>query len=163
MRKIQIISLFLLLFVLSSCVQQVDFDAEKEKVNAVLDICNKGWETQDLPVISNVYAHDSDMIAFGTDLTERFVGWEDLEKSLKEMFASFNDVTYEISNRTIKIGKSGDVAWFTEIQDIKLIVDDEKIELRNGRNTGVLEKRDGKWLIIQSHFSLPVEGQAAEY
>ena len=163
MRRIQIISLFLLLFVLSSCVQQVDFDAEKEQVNAVLDACNKGWETQDIAAISNVYAHDSDMITFGTDLVERFVGWEDLEKSLKEMFTAFNEVTYEISNRTIKIGKSGDVAWFTEIQDIKLIVNEEKIELKNGRNTGVLEKRDGKWVIVQSHFSLPVEGQAAEY
>ena len=151
------------MFVLSSCVQQVDFDAEKEQVNAVLDICNKGWETQDIAAISNVYAQDSDMIAFGTDLAERFVGWEDLEKSIKEMFAAFNDVTYEISNRTIKIGKSGDVAWFTEIQDIKLIMNEEKIELKNGRNTGVLEKRDGKWVIVQSHFSLPVEGQAAEY
>lgn len=163
MRNIQVILFFLLLFVLSSCVQQVDFDAEKEQVNAVLDICNKGWETQDIAAISNVYAQDSDMIAFGTDLAERFVGWEDLEKSIKEMFAAFNDVTYEISNRTIKIGKSGDVAWFTEIQDIKLIMNEEKIELKNGRNTGVLEKRDGKWVIVQSHFSLPVEGQAAEY
>ena len=163
MRIVQIISLFLFLFVLSSCMQQVDFDAEKEQVNAVLDICNKGWESQDLTAISSVYAHDPDMIAFGTDLAERFVGWEDLEKSLKEMFASFNDLTYQISNRTIKISKSGDVAWFTEIQDIKLIVNEEKRELKNGRNTGVLEKRDGKWVIVQSHFSLPVEGQAAEY
>ena len=38
MRRIQIILLFLLLFVLSSCVQQVDFDAEKEQINTVLDI-----------------------------------------------------------------------------------------------------------------------------
>ena len=163
MRTIQFVSFFLLLFVLSSCVQQVDFEAEREQINAVLDLCNKGWETQDLAIISNVYAHDSDMIVFGTDLAERFVGWEDLEKSLKKMFASFNDVTYKISNRTIKIENDGDVAWFTEIQDIKLKVEEEDIELKNGRNTGVLEKRDGKWVIVQSHFSLPIEGQAAEY
>ncbi len=163
MRRIQIISLFLLLFVLSSCVQQVDFDAEKEQINTVLDLNIKASETKDIAAISNVYAHDSDMIVFGTDLAERFVGWENLEKSLKEMFAAFNDVSYEVSNRTIKIDKSGDVAWFTEIQDIKLIVNEEPLEIKNARYTGVFEKRDGKWVIVQSHFSLPVEGQAAEY
>lgn len=163
MRKIQVILLFLLLIVISSCVQQVDFDAEKEQVNTVLNINIKASETKDIAAISNVYAHDSDMIVFGTDLAERFVGWENLEKALKEMFAAFDDASYEVSNKTIKIGKSGDVAWFTEIQDIKLIVNEEQLEIKNARHTGVLEKRDGKWVIVQSHFSLPVEGQAVEY
>lgn len=79
------------------------------------------------------------------------------------MFAAFDDASYEVSNRTIKISKSGDEAWFTEIQNIKLIVNEEQLEIKNARHTGVLEKRDGKWVIVQSHFSLPVEGQAVEY
>ncbi len=163
MRRIQIVSLFLFLFVLASCVQQVDLDAEKEKVNTVLDINIKASETKDIAMVSNVYAHDSDMVVFGTDLAERFVGWENLEKALKKMYAAFNEASYEVSNRTIKIENDGDVAWFTEVQNVKLIVNEEPLEIKNARHTGVLEKRDGKWVIVQSHFSLPVEGQAAEY
>ena len=31
------------------------------------------------------------------------------------------------------------------------------------RFAGVLEKRNGNWVIVQIHASMPVEGQAVEY
>jgi SnoaL-like domain len=31
------------------------------------------------------------------------------------------------------------------------------------RATGVLEKRDGKWLLVQMHFSVGVQEQAVQY
>jgi ketosteroid isomerase-like protein len=39
----------------------------------------------------------------------------------------------------------------------------EAVSLEGMRVTSVLEKRQGKWLIVHFHYSMPVAGQAIKY
>ena len=59
---------------------------------------------------------------------------------------------------------AGTVAWFSEVLDVKVVVaTGEAVELEGTRFTGVLEKRNGNWVLVQIHASVPVAGQAVEY
>jgi ketosteroid isomerase-like protein len=58
-------------------------------------------------------------------------------------------------NRLIIISRSGDVAWFSAVYDVDLEYKGRASQVRNARYTGILEKRDGKWVIVQLHFSYP--------
>jgi len=57
----------------------------------------------------------------------------------------------------------GGVAWFSTVLDMGVSVGSEVASLRGLRTTGVLEKRDGNWVIVQLHTSVPVAGQQIEY
>ena len=63
----------------------------------------------------------------------------------------------------MKVGPSRDVAWFSEVADWDLTAEGKPVHIAGSRITGVLEKRQGNWLIVQFHTSVPVATQAAQY
>ena len=65
----------------------------------------------------------------------------------------FKAVRYDIRDLTINLSQKGDVAWYYCILDDINEWKGKPAEWRNTRWTGVLEKRDGKWVIVQMHFS----------
>lgn len=151
--------------VLSACIQtpKVDIEAEKAQVKTVVDQIAQAMEAEDVEAISAIVAHDADMVNFGTDATERWVGWDTLKASIEEQFAAFDNQQVSVRDQVIKVGSGGNAAWFSEIMDWSLDAGGEMVSLEGMRASGVLEKRDGKWIIVQMHFSVGVAGQAAEY
>ena len=148
---------------LSACTQKVDLEAEKAQVKTVVDQLEQLFETEDMDLFSRIYAHDSDMVIFGTDAAERFVGWEAVKESFQQSFASFENTKLTVKDQVIKVHQSGEVAWFSEIMDWDLVAQGQPVTIQGTRLTGVLEKRNGNWVIVQVHASVPVAGQAAEY
>jgi hypothetical protein len=110
-----------------------------------------------------ITAHDTDMVSFGTDAAERFVGWEQGKESLQNAFASIENSKISIKDQVVKVHQSGEVAWFSEIIDWDLLAQGQPVKLQGIRLTGVLEKRNGNWIFVQRHASVPVVGQAVEY
>ena len=148
---------------INSCTPGVDIEAEKAQVQSVLDQWNQMLETENLELFSRIMAHDPDMVTFGTDAAERWVGWEALNESLQKQFESFENFEISVTNQVIKISESGTVAWFSKVADGDLLVQGEPVSLKGMRISGVLEKREGSWVIVQFHTSIPVAGQAVEY
>ena len=165
MRKSFAICAGAVFLVLSACAptQKVDLEAEKAQVKKVVDQIEQAMEAEDVELISTVVAHDADMVNFGTDAAERWVGWEDLEAAVDQQFAAFDNQQVSVRDQVIKVASGGMVAWFSEIMDWNLEAGGEMVSLEGMRATGVLEKRNGKWIIVQMHFSVGVAGQAAEY
>jgi len=150
---------------LSACIQtpKVDLEAEKAQVKKVVDQIAQAMEAEDMEAISAIVAHDADMVNFGTDAAERWVGWEALKASIEQQFSAFDNQQVGVRDQVIKVGSGGNTAWYSEIMDWSLDAGGEMISLEGMRATGILEKRDGKWTIVQMHFSVGVAGQAAEY
>ena len=69
------------------------------------------------------------------------------------MNPDFKAVRYEISDLTVQFSKSGDVAWFFCMLDDMNEWKGKPANWENTRWTGVLEKRDNKWTMVQMHFS----------
>jgi ketosteroid isomerase-like protein len=141
----------------------VDVEAEKATVKALIDDFGRFWETEDMELFSKVFAHDDDMIVFGTDAAERWVGWEQFNESVQKQFESMENTQNTTRELDIKVHNSGEVAWVSFLMDVKGEAMGEPFSLEGGRFTGVKEKRNGNWVIVQLHVSVPVAGQVIKY
>jgi ketosteroid isomerase-like protein len=67
------------------------------------------------------------------------------------------DVKYlrhEIRDLAVQLSAAGDVAWYSAIlDDCAEIKGETSCAWTDVRWTGVLEKREGRWVIVQMHFS----------
>ncbi len=64
----------------------------------------------------------------------------------------------EVRDLEVHISRSGDVAWYFADLDDVVSWEGKASNFSEGlRWTGVLEKRDGRWVIVQMHASLPVD------
>jgi hypothetical protein len=71
--------------------------------------------------------------------------------------ADFKGVRYDIRELKITFSERGDVSWFYCILDDVNEWKKKQVSWINTRWTGVLEKRNGKWVIVQMHFSFAQE------
>ena len=123
----------------------------------------KAFKDSDVELFSNTMAKDKNMVTFGTDVLERWEGWNALEVSIEEQFSAFDVININRKNKVLNYSKSGDTAWFSEVVDWEVMSGGEKTLIENIRFTGALEKRGKNWKIVQFHSSVGVAGQALEY
>jgi uncharacterized protein (TIGR02246 family) len=141
----------------------VNLEAEKAAVKTVIDQFMQSMNTKDIEAFSKTMAHDSDMINFGTDAAEKWMGWDSLKESTEKQFKSIDVGDISIREQVVRVHKSGEVAWFSEIIDWKGKAQGQPFSMEDFRLTGTLEKRAGIWAIVQFHASMPVSGQAVKY
>jgi ketosteroid isomerase-like protein len=141
----------------------INFEAEKAGVKAVIDQSMQFLKTKDVEGYSKIMAHDPDMVNFGTDAAERWVGWESLKESLDKQNKSIDFEDFSFRDLIIKVHNSGEVAWFSAILGWKGKAQGQPFSMEGIRYTGVLEKRAGNWVCVQFHISAPVAGQVVKY
>jgi len=149
-------TLAVLALVMSGRTQKVDIEAEKAKVKSVVDQFEQFWETEDMDLLARIMAHDADMVNYGSDAAEHFVGWEALKESLEKMLPSLENIKITVRNQVIKVHPSGNVAWFSQVWDWDLVIEGQPVHSAGQRLTGVLEKRNDNWVFVQIHNSVPV-------
>jgi len=142
--------------VVSGCAQKVDAVAEKAKVKSVIDQFKQVWETEDMGLFSKIMAHDADLVVYGSDAPEHWVGWEPLKESVEKMFPALENTKITVKEQSIKVHPSGNVAWFSEVWDWDMVLEGKAVRSEGQRLTGVLEKRNGNWVFVQFHNSVPV-------
>ncbi len=115
--------------------------------------------TKDVDMQKDAMAHDEDLFLIWTGSMHITRGWKEHEKSFETWLdPRFAAVRTEVRDLEVHLSRSGDVAWyFANLDDV---VSWEGKVSRYGeglRWTGVLEKRDGRWVIVQMHASLAVD------
>lgn len=134
-----------------------DLATEKTSVKKVIDQFAEFWQTHDMEVFSKIMAHDGDMVNYGSDTSEHFIGWKDLKDSVEKMLPSLQDTKITVQDQVIRIVSEGNVAWFSEVWDWNLKMGGNPVQINGQRLTGVLENRNGNWVIVQFHNSVPVQ------
>lgn len=163
MKNNSVVLLGLFVVLAAGCSQRVDLEAEKSSVKTIVDQFVTVIEKEDMPMFDAMMAHDSDMVNFGTDAAERWVGWSPLKSSVDAQFAAFEDTKLTVRDQVIKVHSAGQVAWFSEVSDWTVTTGGKRVNIPGARLTGVLEKRNGKWMFVQFHASVPVSDQSAQY
>jgi uncharacterized protein (TIGR02246 family) len=139
-----------------SCSIPANAELEKPNIKKAIDQFEEFWETEDMALLSKIIAHDSNMINIGSDAGEYFIGWEGLKSSIEQMLPVLDSIQIEVKNQIIQVHTTGNVAWFSEIWSWNFVYSGQRVMMENQRLTGVLEKRDGQWVIVQFHNSVPV-------
>jgi hypothetical protein len=113
-----------------------------------------GWaKNKDFTVSDRIIANDSNYLE--VDPENRIVrGFKEFKKN-EAFFADprFKAIRYEIRDLNINLSQSGTVAWYYCVLDDINEWNGKPACWMNTRWTGVLEKREGKWVIVQMHFS----------
>jgi len=130
-------------------------EPHKAETNALLDKYIQAFQARNLALASEVYAHDNDLIVYGSSPSDRRLGWRQTEEYLRKYFASVERIEIALKERNIKFHESGDVAWFAQVLIWKETEQGKTFTMDGLRITGVLEKRDGGWVIVQLHASGP--------
>jgi len=129
-------------------------------------LIQKMWDSfidGDIDAFSQTMSKDEDMVTFGTDASERWDSWQELEDSVAIQFDAFDVISVDRKNKSLKISNSGNTAWFSETVDWEFLSNGKTEAVKDIRYTGVMEYRKGKWKIVQFHCSVGVAGQVIEY
>ena len=131
------------------------FDVETERKLVEHAIRSSiGWaKNKDINLLYSVIANDADYIE--VDPGDRIVrGFQEFRKNENFwMNPDFKAIRYEIRDLNMNFSQSGNVAWFFCILDDINEWKGQPANWENTRWTGVLEKREGNWVIVQMHFS----------
>ncbi|PKP35718.1 MAG: hypothetical protein CVU00_00860 [Bacteroidetes bacterium HGW-Bacteroidetes-17] len=128
-----------------------EFPIVEQTINNIL-----GWAIEkDFKLFFNTIANDSAFISvtpynrvkFGFDAVKADSAfWGDTR---------FKAIGHELNDLHLNFSKDGTVAWFyCNLNDYNTW-DGEPANWLNTRWTGVLEKRENKWRVVQQHFSFP--------
>lgn len=131
------------------------------EVEATIEQFFHSMDTQDLELMEKLSAHDKDMIHIGTDTSEIWKGWDALHAATIEQFEGLEYYEAEVKDLQINVSRSGEVAWYAHRLDarIKSRGRDEQV-WTGARFTGVMERRNGQWVMVQTHVSLPESASA---
>ncbi|WP_440999475.1 nuclear transport factor 2 family protein [Fodinibius sp. SL11] len=61
----------------------------------------------------------------------------------------------DIYDLTVNVAESGTIAWYFHKLDAKIKSRDTVTTFTGARFTGVMQKKDSKWVMAQTHLSLP--------
>lgn len=141
------------LLIINGCSKK---NADNEK-KAIAEAINStiGWfEKKDFDLLYSVSADDEDYFIFHPTSDATIHGIE----AFREFSEIWKDpdtkyVSHAISDLRIHLHESFQVAWFSAFLDDCGEYHGQKSCYDDARWTGVLEKRKGKWVIMQMHFS----------
>lgn len=155
-----VVLIFVGLIAFSSCncdkqYKNVDLDVEKEKVALVLEKYVIANEKQDMDLVQEIWASEPDIVVLGTNSDEKIIGWEQIRSTLQRQFDSFEDTYISVRDQVINVNETGNTAWFSEIMNYNYIYQGEAKQFEGIRFSGVLEKKNDEWFIVQSHISIP--------
>ena len=137
-----------------------EYDAVKKTIEGSI-----GWAIEkDFDYLFSIFANDENFFHFWLTSDSKMVGIEAFKKfSQQWRTPDFRGTRFEFKDLRINFSCSGDVAWYsTYIDDCGEFKGKENC-IKDVFQTGVLEKREGKWVHVQIHGSFPVDRIPAEY
>jgi ketosteroid isomerase-like protein len=147
----------------ANALDEVVADRERAAVEKAIR-ASIGWAlAKDRPLLEGVLAHDDSLFIFHPDSKSTVVGWDAFVKLFDFwMDPRFKATRFDVRDLRITRARSGDVAWFSAILDDCGEWDGKPSCWLDTRWTGVLEKRDGGWRIVQMHFSFASDRPAGQ-
>jgi ketosteroid isomerase-like protein len=124
----------------------------QSEVVATLKQMFDAYEKRDLQAMLAVVAPDADVLVIGSGEDERAIGADDFGKSSKRDWAQSEAAS--IGFKEPMVSMAGAVAWLAADVTFQFTVKGKQSNLP-GRLTAVMEKRGGRWLFMQMHFSTP--------
>ena len=126
-----------------------------KEVSDVLIRLIKAEEQGDIDTFADCFAHDDTLLHIGTDRDEIWYDWNSFYVFIKTRLEKQKGSTINHKDSVVHHNASGDTAWYSQLIDRCPETKGDDVSIEGFRHTGVMEKRDGKWVIVQSHLSFP--------
>jgi ketosteroid isomerase-like protein len=133
--------------------------ADPETEAVVMNVVKQWFEAfarRDIKGVLAFAAPDPGLVVIGTGGDEKCIGPAELKTVAERAFAQSEDASVQIG--WYSVSTAGSVAWVAADVIFQVTTKGQEIRLTL-RETAVLERRGDRWLIVQSHDSLPAAGQ----
>lgn len=148
---------WLLLAVLALSPAATGFAADLASPEGVLRVLVQANVEKDFDTISRLMAHDDDAVSYTIE-GRKYVGWNEFARDMQD---EFNSVTrLDIPITQLKVWTRGETAWFVMELDYIRYLGSGKEEVKMLlplRETGVMERRNGQWILVTFHESFRSE------
>ena len=152
-KALPIMLLLVLIVTAAGAITFVQADAKTDQeVKDFLTQYEAAYEKKDLGALMKLIAPGAEVVFFEADEKGRYVGPDQIKAAYENSLKQVKSIKGEY--KWTSVGSKGDVAWFATEVLFNVDTGEDKFK-QLGRWTGVLEKKDGKWLLLQSHFSFP--------
>lgn len=134
---------------------KIDIEAEKAEIREVIRN-SIGWAAnKDKELLFGCFAEDEELFYYSPRDDGTIHGREAFVNLTESFFMKddFKAIRFEIRDLGVNLSQSGDVAWFHARLDDYNEWRGQPANWEDVRWTGVLEKRNGRWVIVQMHFS----------
>jgi hypothetical protein len=155
---IGILAICILLTLSTACTQRAEVDVAAETA-AIEQAINDGigWAIEkDLELLYSRMAQDDKLLIINPD-SSQIDGFGAFQQTAKDFWMDprFKATDFEVMDLQVTLSESGTVAWYYCLLDDFGEWDGREIGWDNVRWSGVVEKRDGRWVHVQMHFSFP--------
>ncbi len=158
----QIIIILILSLILFSCKHEeevilIDLKSEKSIIEETIKNTIAWAKDKDTSLLYSIIANDENYLEVhpSSNVVKGISQFKEAERFWLD--SRFKHVSFETWDMHINISQDGTVAWYycmlNDINDW----DGQSASWENTRWTGILEKRDGSWQMVQMHFSYPAE------
>ena len=121
-------------------------------VNKVID----SYKRRDMEAFMATFAPDADTVVYGTGADEKRIGPDEIRFQAQRDWDQ-TDALSMVFNE-MSVSAAGSVAWVASDGGFQIRAGGQEFNMP-ARVSMVLEKRNGDWLIVHSHFSVPASGQ----
>jgi ketosteroid isomerase-like protein len=126
------------------------------EIKAVLTKFTTSYEEQDMGALLAWIAPDPDVVMFGTGADEKRIGLAEIQLQAQRDWDQTDAISIVFD--WMSISAAGRVAWVAADGAFKIRAQGQDFRAP-ARASFVLEQRDGRWLVVHSHFSAPAAGQ----
>ena len=112
-----------------------------------------GWAALDASKQKQYYAQGPHVFFDIAPL--KYASWDEYEAGVTKELSDYKAANFTV-NDDLQIHKAGDAYWVTSTIGSDMTHKSGKRDMGQFRWTAVLEKKDGKWLIVHEHVSEPL-------
>lgn len=142
-----------ILVLLCSLIPAILSAGEPQGPEATVRVIVEANAARDLATMSKYMSHDADAVGYTID-GHKYVGWPDLEVEMRTEFRAVHKLELPITY--LQVWQKGEVAWFAmELDYIRHLSAEDPSQrmVIPLRETGVLERRGGDWILVAWHES----------
>ena len=122
------------------------------EIQSVLDKFCEGYGKKDIDALLSLFDSDPDVLVIGTGEDEKRTGLEEIRIQFERDFFQSERLTVDFEN--VAISQQDSVCWVAGDTNVYFTAEEKALHVFL-RFTAVLTQRDGKWLFVQTHFSVP--------
>ena len=126
----------------------------RDEVMAVLQRQLAAYQAKDLEGVMACFVADEAVLSYGTNLDQKVRGLQAVRQAFADDFDGFESASLSIT--WSQVCAQGEVAWVAADCEALMRVEGESYRTK-ARATTVLLKRQGQWLVAQSHLSFPAD------
>ena len=126
-------------------------EAQKAEVIETINSYSTAYQKKDQKALLVLFSPE--ISGFGSGPDEVVLDHKDVTRQLKRDLSQATSVSVEFPG--LKIFGEGRIAWVTSSCDIAFTVEGRKKQTLSGRTTMVLRNTGSRWVIEQTHFSMP--------